>query len=215
MSELIFITKARLSFPNIVEPQTQTDVATGKVRITYSADLILPQGDPAFTQFMQQYLTMATVKWSENAQAVMQMIQTDRKTRCYGQGNEKIDKKTFKPYSGYAAQLYITAIKDKPPQMIQDDGVKVPDGNTMAYQAVARKMYGGCYVNAAVRPWLQENKFGRGVRCDLIALQFCADGEAFGEGDVDASSMFGAVAGAAQPTPLATGIPWLPAFFGN
>jgi len=72
----------------------------------------------------------------------------------------------------------------------------VDAGNTMAYQQLARKMYGGCRVNAAVKPWLQENKHGRGIRCDLIAVQFFADDTPFGEGAVDASNLFGAVAGA-------------------
>jgi hypothetical protein len=59
-------------------------------------------------------------------------------------------------------------------------------------------------VNVALKPWLQENKHGRGVRCDLVAVQFAGDDKAFGEGAVDASGMFGAVAAA----------PAAPSFFG-
>jgi hypothetical protein len=44
---------------------------------------------------------------------------------------------------------------------------------------------------------LQDNKHGRGIRCDLIAVQFAADDVAFGEGATDASGLFGAVAGGA------------------
>jgi len=51
-------------------------------------------------------------------------------------------------------------------------------------------------VNAAIKPWPQDNKHGRGIRCDLIAVQFANDDTPFGEGAVDASGMFGAVAGA-------------------
>jgi hypothetical protein len=61
-------------------------------------------------------------------------------------------------------------------------------------------MYGGCYVNAAIKPWLQENQYGRGVRCDLVAVQFAGNGEPFGAGATDVSGIFGAVATqAAQP----------------
>jgi hypothetical protein len=73
----------------------------------------------------------------------------------------------------------------------------------MAYQALTRAMYGGCRVNAAVKPWLQDNKHGRGVRCDLVAIQFAGDDKAFGEGAADASSMFGAVAAPAAPVAAA------------
>ena len=91
--------------------------------------------------------------------------------------------------------MFITAGRDSQPQMIQADGTPIDPTNTMAYQQLARKMYGGCRVNAAVKPWLQENKHGRGIRADLIAVQFASDDTPFGEGAVDASNLFGAVAG--------------------
>ena len=220
MPEIILLTNARNSFPHLVEPQSTVDQATGKTRISYSIDLILTPDSPSFKSFMQEVQKLALAKWGENAGAVLQMVQSDRKTRCFGSGNEKIDKKTFKPFKGYENQLYITAIKDRPPQIIGTDGNAVEDGNTMAYQMLTRKMYAGCYVNAAVRPWLQDNKFGRGIRCELIAVQFAADGEAFGEGDADASSLFGAVAAPASAAPTPSGAPapfgvpnGLPSFF--
>jgi hypothetical protein len=128
----------------------------------------------------------------------MSMIQNDRKTRCFGRGEEKVNKKTFQPYDGYAGNVFITAGRDSAPQMIQADGTPVDPANTMAYQQLARKMYGGCRVNAAIKPWPQDNKHGRGIRCDLIAVQFAADDTPFGEGAVDASNLFGAVSNPAQ-----------------
>ena len=66
-------------------------------------------------------------------------------------------------------------------------------------------------MNVAIKPWLQDNTHGRGVRCDLVAVQFAGDDAAFGEGSVDASGMFGAVqgqpAGAAAPTAAPAGTP--------
>jgi hypothetical protein len=175
--------------------------ATGAQRISYNAEFIMPQDHAGFQQFMARYGAMALEKWKEHAQTVMGMIQQDRKTRCFGVGTEKISKKTFKPYDGYGdtGAVFITAGRDSAPQMIQADGSPVDPANTMAYQQLARKMYGGCKVNAAIKPWLQDNKHGRGIRCDLIAVQFAGDDTPFGEGAADASSMFGAVAGGVHP----------------
>ena len=206
MSEIIYLSNVRLSFPHLVEPHSSLEGGVKK----YSADFIMPQDHPGFKQFMQQYATLIQTKWSEHANQVMQLIQTDRKLRCFGAGNEKIDKKTFQPYSGYLNMVYITANKDVPPQMIQSDGKPVDDTNTMAYQALARKMYGGCYVNAAVKPWVQDNKHGRGIRCDLVAVQFAGDDEAFGEGAVDVSGVFGAVAPTAPAFAAPAGMPAAP-----
>jgi hypothetical protein len=198
MSEIIFLSNVRLSFPHLAEPQKQVNEQTGVTRISYNAEFLMPQDHPGFAQFMARYGAIALEKWKDHAQAVMGMIQNDRKTRCFGRGEEKISRKTMQPYDGYAGNIYITAGRDTAPQMIQADGSPVDPANTMAYQQLARKMYGGCRVNAAIKPWPQDNKVGRGIRCDLVAVQFAGDDTAFGEGAADASSLFGAVGNPAQ-----------------
>jgi Protein of unknown function (DUF2815) len=44
--------------------------------------------------------------------------------------------------------------------------------------------YGGCYINLLIRPWFQDNKFGKRVNAGLVAVQFLRDGPAFGEGRI-------------------------------
>ena len=209
MSDIIFLSNVRLSFPHLAEPQKQVNEQTGQTRISYNAEFLMPQDHPGFAQFMKRYGELALAKWAEHTNTVMQMIQVDRKLRCFGSGSEKVNKKTFKPYDGYEGNVYVTAGRDQAPQMIQADGQAIDPSNTMAFQQLARKMYGGCRVNAAVKPWLQVNKHGNGIRCDLVAVQFAADDTAFGEGAADASSMFGNV-GAAPAAPAAFGMPAAP-----
>jgi hypothetical protein len=217
MSEIIYLSNVRVSFPQLAEPKKTTN-EKGEVRTAWSADLIMPADSPVFKQFMQQYMTLATEKWKERAQTIMQMIQNDRKSRCYGMGTEKINKTTLLPYDGYDGNAYISAISNRQPQMIQPNGSPVDASNSMAYQAIARSIYGGCYVNAAVRPWLQENTHGRGVRCDLVAIQFAKDGDAFGGGSIDLTGVFGAVSAApaapaaAMPAAPFPAVPGMPSF---
>lgn len=222
MAEIIMLQNVRLSFPQLIEPRVPKDSPNAKPR--FSTDFIMLPNDSGFAAFWTEVNALALKEWKEHSQAVMQIIASDRKLRCYGQGSERIDRKTFQVYNGYEGMVYISASRpgDQPPQMIQSDGTPVDAGNTMAYQAMARKLYGGCYVNAAVRPWAQKNSHGNGIRCDLIAVQFAKDGEAFGEGVADASGMFGAVAGATQPqvpqfAPPAFGAtqPQVPSFLGG
>lgn len=221
MSDIVFLSNVRLSFPHLAEPQKQVNEATGATRISYNAEFIMPQDHAGFQQFMKRYADLALEKFKDHAQTVMAMIQQDRKTRCFGLGNEKVNKKTFLPYDGYAGQVFITAGRDSQPQMIQADGSPVDPSNTMAYQQLARKMYGGSRVNAAIKPWMQDNKHGRGIRCDLIAVQFAGDDTPFGEGSVDASNLFGAVAnapagfGAVAPAMPSAPFQGLPSFLGG
>jgi hypothetical protein len=211
MSDVIFLSNVRLSFPHLAEPQKRVNAQTGKESVSYNCEFIMPADHQGFAQFMKRYGELALDKWKEHANTVMNMIQQDRKSRCYGKGEEKVNKKNFQPYDGYAGHVFITAGRDSQPQIIQADGSPIDPTNTMAYQQLTRKMYGGCRVNAAVKPWLQDNSHGRGVRCDLIAIQFAADDTAFGEGAIDASSMFGTVS-AAPAAPAAPAIPGLPPF---
>lgn len=212
LDTVIFLSNVRLSFPHITEPQKTKNTETGAERISYNADFIMPENHPDFIRFMQRYYSLAQEKWKEHANTVIQMIQADRKSRCFGSGAEKVNKKTFQPYDGYAGNVFITAGRDNPPQIIQADGSPIDPANTMAYQQVTRKMYGGCRVNVALKPWLQQNKHGNGVRCDLVAIQFAGDDTPFGEGAIDASSMFGAAAAPASPAPVVSGagMPALP-----
>lgn len=46
------------------------------------------------------------------------------------------------------------------------------------------KIYAGCWVNVLIRPWWQNNKFGKKVNAGLVAIQFVRDDEAFGQGRI-------------------------------
>ena len=207
MSDVIFLSDVRLSFPHIAEPQKQRNDVTGKERISHNAEFILPATHPGWQKTMQVYGQMMVATFAEHANTVMQMIQNDRKLRGFGVGTEKINKKTFKPYDGYEGQMFITAGSERQPQIIQADGSPVDPANTMAVQQLARKLYGGCRVNAAVKPWVQKNQHGNGFRFDLVAVQFFKDDVSFGEGVVDASGLFGAVQPAAGPTASGAAMP--------
>lgn len=51
-------------------------------------------------------------------------------------------------------------------------------------------VYSGCYVNVLIRPWKQENSFGKKINANLVGVQFKKDGERFGEAAIDASEEF-------------------------
>jgi len=193
MAETIYLSNVVLSFPKLVEASTNSDFPNSPKK--FSADFILEPNNPGFAAFMGEVGKVAQEKWKEHAGNVLQVVQNDRRLRCYGNGSEKIKKETFQPYEGYANNVYVTASsnEDRPPQIVDAQGKPCDNANTMQRAVEARKLYGGCHVNAAVRPWAQDNQFGRGVRCELIAVQFLADGTPFGEAPANVEGMFGAV----------------------
>jgi hypothetical protein len=43
------------------------------------------------------------------------------------------------------------------------------------------RIYAGCWVNVLIRPWFQNNKFGKKVNAGLVVCQFNHDDEPFGQ----------------------------------
>lgn len=52
------------------------------------------------------------------------------------------------------------------------------------------RIYAGCYVNARIRLWVQDNKFGKRVNASLVNVQLLRDGEPFGASNGPAEEGF-------------------------
>ena len=209
MGEPIFLSNVRVSFPHIKAPHAVRQGMEAK----YQIDLLMSQTDPGWAKLMERVQQAAQQKYGEHAQQMLQMINNDRMKRCYGAGEEKIDKRTMQPYNGYAGNVYLAVKSKNRPQIIKADGSEVDNTNDMAYMQEAGRIYGGCYVNAAVD--IYTSKQNDGIFGGLLGIQFAADGEPFGgDGVPDVSNMFGQTAApaapAAAPTPANGGMPAAP-----
>lgn len=64
-----------------------------------------------------------------------------------------------------------------------------------------KRLFAGCYVNATIRLWFQNNANGKRINGSLEGVQYARPGEPFGEAQLEAEDMFeaeeGAVANAA------------------
>lgn len=76
---------------------------------------------------------------------------------------------------GYDGMWTVSASETKQPRLRNKDKSPLTKQDTI---------YGGCYVNVLIRPWFQDNQYGKRVNAGLTAVQFLRDGEAFGEGRI-------------------------------
>lgn len=189
MNATIYLEKVRLSFPKLVEASTPPTFPTADKK--FGCDLVMPKEHPGWMEFMKIVNDASSEEWKGIALSVMKQIYGDRKLRCFGSGDEKLRKETMLPYDGYAGNMYISASarEEKPPQIIRPSNGE-PATNPIERQELARNLYGGCYVNAAISVWLQDNQFGRAIRCNLLAVQFHSDAQPFGDAPPDFSTMF-------------------------
>ena len=77
-------------------------------------------------------------------------------------------------YDGYAGCYSIKCSTKKRPIVIDRDRSPLTEDDG--------KPYGGCYVNASIDLWVQNNAYGKRVNSTLLAVQFFKDGAPFSDG---------------------------------
>lgn len=73
----------------------------------------------------------------------------------------------------------ISAREDRRPAVRDEDGEKIEEP-----EEIREKIYGGCYISMLIRPWYQNNDFGKRANAGLTAVKFKKDGEPFGQGRI-------------------------------
>lgn len=94
---------------------------------------------------------------------------------CLKDGDDQI-------YDGYAGTMSFKAGANKRPLIIDRDKSQLTEDDG--------KPYAGCYVNAQVSLWYQNNNYGKRVNANLLAVQFFKDGESFGNGETGSADDF-------------------------
>jgi hypothetical protein len=102
-------------------------------------------------------------------------------------GNEYRNKP--KEYDGYPGMIYISSANNTMPKVVN----RQRDAQTGKFELVSAEsgiVYNGCYVNATITLWAQNNEYGKRVNANLRAVQFFKDGDAFGVAPVNADDEF-------------------------
>lgn len=81
------------------------------------------------------------------------------------------DKKKFE---GFEGNFYVAASADTRPTAVNRDRSPVTEEDGV--------LYSGCYVNAKVELWVQDNQWGQRVNATLLGVQFVKDGDSFAGG---------------------------------
>ncbi len=96
---------------------------------------------------------------------------------CLRDGSEKPD------LEGYGEDVMFVSARNEKRQVVLD-GQKLP------MEEDDTRLFAGCYVNAIVRLWGQDNKFGKRINASLGPIQYVRPGEQFGGSGIDANALF-------------------------
>jgi hypothetical protein len=151
----------RAAFLNIFEPRAFGEEGGDPA---YSASFILGKKHPAVKLVTSAVEAVAKEKWEGKAPEVLKQLRAADRT-CLHDGDTKPD------YEGFVDNFFIAARNKARPLVIDRD--KSP------LTASDGRPYAGCFVNATVDIWAQQNKFGKRINATLSGVQFLKDGDAF------------------------------------
>lgn len=175
----VMLQGVRLAFPVLDTPEA----FQGQGDPRYSATLLMEPDSDNHKAVLAALKAAASAKWGENkADAAVKGLSAAAKT-AVGDGDSK-DK-----YDGFAGMIFVQAhARAKTPPTLLDGRANVLPRDT-------GMIYAGCYVNASIEIWAQDNQYGKRLNASLRGVQFVRDGDAFSGGRPAESSEFGAVEG--------------------
>lgn len=156
----VMLRNVRLAFPNLFEPSSY-----GEGEPAYSATLLM---DPLQAKELDATIdAVARAKWGAKADANLKALRAAGKT-CLRDGDEKAN------YDGFENMFFVAARSKTRPTVV--DGQRYPISERDG------RIYAGCYVNASIEIWAQDNAYGKRINATLRGVQFLRDGDAFGGG---------------------------------
>jgi hypothetical protein len=161
----IKLNNVRLSFPQLFEATT----VNGEGKPAFSAAFLISPKDPQIAFVNAAIEAVAKEKWGAKAEANLKAMRAADKV-CLHSGDLKSN------YDGFEGNLYISSRNPMRPLVI--------DVNKSPLTEQDGKPYAGCYVNASLELWAQDNNYGKRVNATLMGVQFYKDGESFTGGGV-------------------------------
>lgn len=158
--------KVRLSFPDLFEAK-QFD---GKGEFKFGASFLVEPGSANDKKVEAELARVSTEKWGAKGPAILAAAKANPQKICYINGD-------LKEYDGYAGMKALSAKRE-----VGKGRPGVYNRDTTPVSEEDGVVYAGCYVNASVEFWAQDNSFGKAVRCTLVGVQFAGDGDAFSAG---------------------------------
>lgn len=158
----IKLTNVRLSFPSIFQKASFQGEQGDKYEATFLIDKSDKKTKAKLDAAIAECIAEAKIK-----------VPADK--ICLKDGDD-LD------YDGYEGVWSLKASQKKRPTVINRDKSPLTEDDEV--------IYAGCYVNAIVDFWAQNNAYGKRINANLYGVQFAKDGNSFGQGAVDVTDDF-------------------------
>jgi hypothetical protein len=160
---IVKLTNVRISFPNLFEAKA----INGEGEPRFSAAFVIVPGSANHSALTAAMEVVAKEKWGAKAAGILKELKEKGRVAF----KESPLSKDGEVYDGFEGMFALNA--SSPTR------VAVIDRDTKPLAAADGKPYGGCYVDASIDIWAQDNSWGKRVNGKLRWVQFRADGDAF------------------------------------
>ena len=130
----------------------------------FGCTLLIEKDDAQVQAIKKTIQSVAAEKWTAKADKELKTLYAGDRV-CLRDGDTKEE------YDGFEGCYFINASSKSKPTIIDRDRSELIPANG--------KPYAGCFVNASIDVWAQDNQFGRRINASLRGVQFYADGDAF------------------------------------
>lgn len=178
------VDNVRLAFPAIFKPQSFND---GDPR--FSAVLIIPTDHPDVSKVKATMQEVAKKKWGNDAAEIFKTLVSKGRV-CLRPGSDKRKDDGKYPDGFGPDMMFINASNATRPSVF--------DADKSPLVGADGRPYAGCYVNATVDIWAQDNQYGKRINATLTGVQFYRHGDAFSGGAPASADEFDAVDGEGQ-----------------
>ena len=171
----VHLKNVRIAFPKLFEP----DTVAGSQNYRRGALFIIEGSDEEQLKAVRSAIAAAAAeKWPDPKKRAAIMGVLERKDYlCLHDGADKAAK-----YEGFEGNYYVSANTKGGKTPDAAGAVTVIDQFRNPLTSASGRPYAGCYVNAIIDVYAQDNSFGQRVNAALKGVQFWRDGDAFGGG---------------------------------
>ena len=159
----IMLRDVRLAFPNI----WKATAPKGGGEIAFSASFLMPPTHKQVAELKKAFAALAAEKWGVKGPQILKAMEAADKL-CLHNGDAKSE------FEGYEGNLYVSSRSKVRPSVF--------DGQRQDLTEADGKPYSGCFVNASIELWAQDNDYGKRINAQLRGVQFLRDGDAFAGG---------------------------------
>ncbi len=174
MSEVVMLNSVRLAFA-VLWTAESFQGGEGEKRFSASFPIDPKSANVALIETAIQ--KAAKEKWKDKSGAILKKLKADGRM-CYFRAEKTSAEGEV--YDGFEGMYSLAAANKARPLILDRDKTQLTEEDG--------KPYSGCYVDALVEIWAQDNRWGKRINAALKAVRFREDGDAFGDGGSKASS---------------------------